>query len=231
MLTMIWAAWTCYRTQTICWGQYYPSENWWTVKCQAFEVSCHLLSVRDPCKLYCTMLYELLMTIIIITSLPYKSNIFDILHTLTPCVHKCMQWGMCDIPLLMTPSTTYRYVHVLVQKMAVNVDLGFILALVDFFSLKSADAILEVWLASFVKRCTENINACAWELVLATLIWAFSIEYLHVCVNVIISHTDWVCDEWHRVCWQVSEGDTYPRGDTTFSSPNTYIIYFCPKLH
>jgi len=37
-----------------------------------------------------------------------------------------------------------KYVHVLVQKMAVNVDLGFILALVDFFSLKSADAILEV---------------------------------------------------------------------------------------
>jgi len=67
--------------------------------------------------------------------------------------------------------------------------------------------------------------------VLATLIWASSIEYLHVCVNVIISHTDWVCVEWHRVCWQVSEGDTYPRGDTTFSSPNTYIIYFCPKLH
>ena len=41
-------------------------------------------------------------------------------------------------------TATSRYVHVLVQKMAVNVDLGFILALVDFFSLKSADALLEV---------------------------------------------------------------------------------------
>ena len=32
----------------------------------------------------------------------------------------------------------------LVQKMAVNVDLGFILALVDFFSLSGADSHIEV---------------------------------------------------------------------------------------
>lgn len=37
-----------------------------------------------------------------------------------------------------------RYVHVLVQKMAVNVDLGFILSLVDFFSLDQEDLQLEV---------------------------------------------------------------------------------------
>ena len=37
-----------------------------------------------------------------------------------------------------------RYVHVLVQKMAVNVDLGFILSLVDFFSLEKEDLQLEV---------------------------------------------------------------------------------------
>lgn len=38
----------------------------------------------------------------------------------------------------------YRYVHVLIQKMAVNADLGFILALVDFFSFKSYDPSFEV---------------------------------------------------------------------------------------
>lgn len=37
-----------------------------------------------------------------------------------------------------------RYIHVLVQKMAVNVDLGFILSLVDFFSLDQEDLQLEV---------------------------------------------------------------------------------------
>ena len=37
-----------------------------------------------------------------------------------------------------------RYIHVLVQKMAVNVDLGFILSLVDFFSLGEEDLQLEV---------------------------------------------------------------------------------------
>ena len=36
-----------------------------------------------------------------------------------------------------------RYVHVLVQKLAVNADLGFILALVDFFSIDT-DPLLEV---------------------------------------------------------------------------------------
>ena len=37
-----------------------------------------------------------------------------------------------------------RYVHVLVQKISLNVDLGFILSLVDFFSAEDEDALLEV---------------------------------------------------------------------------------------
>ena len=37
-----------------------------------------------------------------------------------------------------------RYVHVLIQKMAVNVDLGFILSLVDFFSLSGSDPLFQV---------------------------------------------------------------------------------------
>ena len=41
-------------------------------------------------------------------------------------------------------TTLSRYVHVLVQKMAVNVDLGFILSLVDFFSLDEENLQLEV---------------------------------------------------------------------------------------
>lgn len=39
--------------------------------------------------------------------------------------------------------SSYRYVHVLIQKMAVNADLGFILALVDFFSIDT-DPLMEV---------------------------------------------------------------------------------------
>lgn len=39
---------------------------------------------------------------------------------------------------------THRYVHVLIQKMAVNVDLGFILSLVDFFSLNGSDPLFQV---------------------------------------------------------------------------------------
>ncbi len=34
--------------------------------------------------------------------------------------------------------------HVLVQKMAVNVDLGFILSIVDFFSLSGSDPLFQV---------------------------------------------------------------------------------------
>jgi len=41
-----------------------------------------------------------------------------------------------------------RYVHVLVQKMSVNADLGFILSLVDFFALREPDAQLEVTMAT-----------------------------------------------------------------------------------
>ncbi len=37
-----------------------------------------------------------------------------------------------------------RYAHVLVQKMSVNADLGFILSLVEFFSLSQPSAQLEV---------------------------------------------------------------------------------------
>ena len=37
-----------------------------------------------------------------------------------------------------------RYVHVLIQKMAVNVDLGFILSLVDFFSFSGTDPLFQV---------------------------------------------------------------------------------------
>ena len=47
----------------------------------------------------------------------------------------------------------YRYVHVLIQKMAVNADLGFILALVDFFSFKSYDPSFEV---SVCIECTVH---------------------------------------------------------------------------
>ena len=46
--------------------------------------------------------------------------------------------------VILTHSFASRYVHLLVQKMAVNVDLGFILSLVDFFSLESGDTNLEV---------------------------------------------------------------------------------------
>eukprot|EP00731_Ephydatia_muelleri_P033896 Em0041g9a len=42
-----------------------------------------------------------------------------------------------------------KYVHVLIQKMAINADLGFILALVDFFSFKSYDP-------SFEKEYVKN---------------------------------------------------------------------------
>ncbi len=43
---------------------------------------------------------------------------------------------------------TFRYVHVLIQKMAVNVDLGFILSLVDFFSLNGSDPLFQVRLCT-----------------------------------------------------------------------------------
>ena len=50
-------------------------------------------------------------------------------------------------------NTFSRYVHVLVQKMAVNVDLGFILSLVDFFSLDEEDLQLEVSLLNYWNLC------------------------------------------------------------------------------
>ncbi len=49
--------------------------------------------------------------------------------------------------LLSNGLVLFRYVHILIQKMAVNVDLGFILAIVDFFKI-DIDPLLEVSLYS-----------------------------------------------------------------------------------
>ena len=53
---------------------------------------------------------------------------------------------MFSFPVLHSPMSWfhYRYVHVLVQKMAVNADLGFLLAVVAFLSAESTNIQLEV---------------------------------------------------------------------------------------
>lgn len=53
-----------------------------------------------------------------------------------------------------------RYVHVLVQKMAVNVDLGFILSLVDFFSLNGSDPLFQVRIIYTVTHAVRSIKEC-----------------------------------------------------------------------
>ncbi len=66
-------------------------------------------------------------------------------------IRKTEQKNVNHFKLVVTSITVYgivcvsfRYVHVLVQKMAVNADLGFILALIDIMKGSSADGLLEV---------------------------------------------------------------------------------------
>lgn len=56
-----------------------------------------------------------------------------------PCLHSSFH---VVVPLL--PPYGHRYVHVLVQKMAVNADLGFLLAVVAFLSAEKTSIQLEV---------------------------------------------------------------------------------------
>lgn len=58
------------------------------------------------------------------------------------CVTHVIFWSY--VSHCVTLCHSCRYVHVLVQKISLNVDLGFILSLVDFFSLKDKDQLLEV---------------------------------------------------------------------------------------
>ena len=63
------------------------------------------------------------------------------LVTVYMCIHVC---NIFIIFINVSLFSLCRYVHVLVQRMVLNVDLGFILSLVDFFSLSDIGMILEV---------------------------------------------------------------------------------------
>ena len=72
-----------------------------------------------------------------------------------------------------------RYVHVLIQKMAVNVDLGFILSLVDFFSLSGTDPLFQVSIGKWLERLH---NVCgshtSWVLTIVFMWFVFQTEYV-----------------------------------------------------
>ena len=86
-----------------------------------------------------------------------------------------------------------RYVHVLVQKMAVNVDLGFILSLVDFFSLEKEDLQLEV-------------GAC-----LLIGVWILTIDHFSAL------YTVWTSKEWRGLCTEISQRNHCARSKCTFT--------------
>ncbi|XP_064395949.1 intermembrane lipid transfer protein VPS13A-like isoform X2 [Halichondria panicea] len=67
----------------------------------------------------------------------------------------------------------FKYVHVLVQKMAVNVDLGFILSLVDFFSLNGSDPLFQT---EFVEGDIEYVKKSLKETVVPELAEDFTIS-------------------------------------------------------
>ena len=56
-----------------------------------------------------------------------------------PCLHSSFH-----VMVLLLCPCGHRYVHVLVQKMAVNADLGFLLAVVAFLSAEKTSIQLEV---------------------------------------------------------------------------------------
>ena len=69
--------------------------------------------------------------------IPHSHTSFHLLCTLYPLFSP-----LC----LLFPPHSCRYVHVLVQKMAVNADLGFLLAVVAFLSAEHTSPHLEVGL-------------------------------------------------------------------------------------